>query len=87
MGIRVEQIEQAMMPVAAQIPLDEQVVQVAANHGAPFIMRDRSRPVSQGIIRLAEYVRNALKEGREARGEEEAVAAGAGRPRLSRVFG
>jgi pilus assembly protein CpaE len=86
MGIRVEQIEAALIPVAAQIPLDKQVVAAAVNHGVPFVIRDPSRPVSQGVLQLAEYVRSALTE---VQGEEqqEAVAAETGRLRFGRVFG
>ena len=88
MGIRVEQIEQAMIPVVAQIPLDLQAVQAAANHGVPFIMRDANQAVSQGILQLAGHVRNKLVV-------EEPAAPDAGaksetepsRLRLSRVFG
>ncbi len=86
MGIRVEQIEQAMIPVAAQIPLDEQVVLAAVNHGVPFVMRDRSRPVSQGILQLAEHVQSVLV-GEQEEEEKDTVAAGPGRLRLGRVFG
>jgi Flp pilus assembly CpaE family ATPase len=39
-----------MIPVVAQIPLDAQVVQAAANHGVPFITRDENRPVVQGVL-------------------------------------
>jgi pilus assembly protein CpaE len=91
MGIRVEQIEQAMMPVTAQIPLDSHVVLAAVNHGVPFVLRDPSRPVSQGILHLAEHVQSALaverEEEREEEGEKGRVAAGTGRLRLGRVFG
>lgn len=86
-GIRVEQIEQAMIPVAAQIPLDEQVVLAAINHGVPFVMHDRSRPVSQGILHLAEYVQSALAPVQEEAEKEETVAGKGGRLRLRRVFG
>jgi len=85
MGIRVEQIEQAMMPVAAQIPLDEQVVLSATNHGVPFVLRDQSKPVSQGVLQLTEYVRNALEPVPED--EEEGMTEEAGGLRLRRVFG
>ena len=85
MGIRVEQIEQAMIPVAAQVSLDEQAVQQAVNHGVPFMMRDEGRPISQGITQLAEYVQNILMEQLEV--EEEEAMAEPGRLRLSRVFG
>jgi len=88
MGIRVEQIEQAMIPVVAQIPLDAQVVQVAANHGVPFIMRDENRPVVQGILELAEYVWNTLMAERQAEVDVgESVGAEASRLRLGRVLG
>jgi len=64
-GIPVDKIEQAMMPAAAQIPLDQQVVMTAVNMGEPFVTRDPSRPVSQGIMRLAERVQSLVTEERE----------------------
>jgi pilus assembly protein CpaE len=87
MGIRVEQIEQAMIPVVAQIPLDTQVVPASANHGVPFIMRDESRPVSQGIMQLVEYVRSKLVVEPVAEVDVGRIGAEPGRPRLNRVFG
>lgn len=87
MGIRVEQIEQAMMPVAAQIPQDEQMVVSAINHGVPFVLRDRSRPASQGILQLAESVQDALAPAQEQMEAIEAAAEGASRFRRRRVFG
>ena len=87
MGIRVDQIEQAMIPVAAQIPLDQQVVMAAVNHGVPFVQRDPSRPVSQGLMQLAEHVRSVVTEEQEKEGAEEMVATGPSRLRLGRVFG
>jgi len=92
LGIRVDQIEQAMMPVAVQIPLDEQAVTTAANRGVPFIMRDRNRPVSQSILQLAEYVCSKLSEAEEGEREQgETLAAvrgtgGTGLLRLRQVF-
>jgi pilus assembly protein CpaE len=85
MGIRVDQIEQAMMKVAAQIPLDEPIVQAAANHGVPFILRDQSQPVSQGILQLAQHIRDTVLLEQE----EESLELGAdvSRLRLGRVFG
>jgi pilus assembly protein CpaE len=88
MGIRIEQIEQAMIPVVAQIPLDNQVVVAAINHGVPFVMRDPSRPVSQGILQLAEHIKGALTEEQDREEEERrATAPGTGRLRLGRVLG
>ena len=85
MGIRVEQIEQAMMKVVAQIPLDEQIVQAAANHGVPFILRDQSQPVSQGILQLAQHIRDTVLLEQEEESLE--LGADASRLRLGRVFG
>lgn len=87
MGIRVEQIEQAMIPVAAQIPLDAQVVLSAVNHGVPFVTRDPSRPISQAIMQLVEHVQDVLVEEPEEEVEEGTMATGTGRLRLGRVFG
>lgn len=91
MGVRTEQIEQAMIPVAAQVPLDEQAVLAAVNQGVPFLMRDRNRPISQGIFSLAEHVLDKLVEAEEEEKEaREAAAArgaeGAGLRRLKHVF-
>jgi pilus assembly protein CpaE len=89
MAIGVDQIEQAMIPLSAQIPLDRPVVLTAVNHGVPFVMRDPGRPVSQGIRQLAECVRGTLREKQEEEeeGERSTVATGAGRLRLGHVFG
>jgi hypothetical protein len=91
MGIRTEQIQQAMIPVAAQIPMDEQAVLAAVNHGVPFVTSDRSRPISQSIFLLAEHIRERLAEADEIEEEsqEEPVALGAGGTgllRLKQVF-
>ncbi len=88
MGIRVEQIEQAMIPVVAQIPMDAPIVQASANHGVPFLMRDENRPVSQGVIQLARHVYDVLvTEQNEAIAEDQAADDAVTRLRLSRVFG
>jgi pilus assembly protein CpaE len=84
MGIRVEQIEQAMMPAVGQIPLDEQAVQASVNHGVPFIMRDETRPISQGILQLSEHVMSKLITEPLEVEEEDAEPS---RLRLGRVFG
>jgi len=92
LGIRVEQIEQAMIPVAVQIPLDERSAVAAANRGVPLIMRDRNRPISQSILRLAKYVCSKLseaEEGEEEQGEAPAVVretGGTGLLRLRQAF-
>ena len=91
-GIRVEQIERAMIPVAAQIPLDERSAMAAANRGVPFVMRDQNRPVSQEVLQLAEYVWGKLSEAEESEEEREEAPAGVvrtegtGLRRLRHVF-
>jgi len=93
LGIRVEQIEQAMIPVAAQIPLDERSAMAAANRGVPFVMRDRNRPISQGVLQLAEYVWGKLLEVEKGKEEQEGTpvavmaAEGIGLQQLRHVFG
>jgi len=63
MGFGAEQIERALtVPIAAQIPLDEQAVLLSVNYGVPFIVRDESRPISQSLLYLADYVRRTLAE-------------------------
>jgi len=87
--INVEQIEHALIPVAARIPLDGRTVLAAANHGTPFILRDRSRPVSQSIAKLAEHVQDFLAQAKEAEETERKreAAAAPSRVRLGRIFG
>lgn len=59
-GIQVEQIEKAMIPVVAQIPLDERAALAATNRGVPFVVEDRDRPISQSIFHLAQFVQGQL---------------------------
>ncbi|MFQ6099720.1 MAG: CpaE family protein [Anaerolineae bacterium] len=91
MRIRIDQIEHALIPVATQVPLDEQAVVAAANQGVPLIVRDRNRPISQSILHLAEYVRDKLSEvGEEGAREETSPVVmgigGTGLLRLRQVF-
>lgn len=78
LGIKPEQIEQALIPVAAQIPLDEQAVLLSVNYGVPFIVRDENRPISQSVMYLADYVRRTLAE----KDKEAEQAAERGRARV-----
>jgi pilus assembly protein CpaE len=81
-AIRAEQIAQALIPVAAQIPLDDQAVIAATNRGVPFIMQDPNRPIAQGIKELTENVIERFKEAEEELDEEEDEAG----LRLGRLF-
>jgi len=87
-GIRVEQIEQAMMPAVARIPKDEQAVVWAANRGIPLVMRDQGRPIVQSIIKFAEYLDSMLAMDEESESEEVfAAPVGSGHGRRGRFFG
>lgn len=79
-GIRVDQIAQALIPVAAQIPPDEQAVMTSANRGVPFAMQDPNRPISQGVFQLVEYILKRFEETNEEDEEDEAEN------RLGRLF-
>lgn len=88
-GIKLEQIEQALVPMVAQIPLDEQAAMEAANRGTPFIVRDRHRPISQGISQLSEHIERVLVRDQEVEGGEElgeSMVPGTGRLRLGRFL-
>ncbi len=91
-GIQVEQIEKAMIPVVAQLPLDERAALAATNRGVPFVAGDRDRPISQSIFHLAKFVQGQLAEldgqdETERKGTSaEKEAAGTGLLRLRGVF-
>jgi pilus assembly protein CpaE len=84
------QIENAIMPVAMEIPFDERSALTAANRGVPVIMRERNRPISKGVFELADMIRGRLMEKDEedeATGQTEARGSkGAGLFRLKEAF-
>lgn len=61
MGVKIDRIEAATIPVAVQIPMDEKVAITAANRGIPFVARDPNRPISQSILQLTEAVGRGLE--------------------------
>ncbi len=67
-GLRVDQIEKALMPALAHIPFDERAGFSAANRGIPLISDERTRSLAQGFTRLAQSV---LKKIEELTAEEE----------------
>jgi pilus assembly protein CpaE len=91
--VRPEQIEQALIPVTAEIPLDEQAAEEAANRGVPLLVRDRSRPICQSLLELAGKVQDKLVQPEETEEDkEEAIpsvlkgSGGTGLLRLRKVF-
>jgi len=89
-SLQVGQIEKAMMPVTAEIPFDNGFALAAANRGIPLLQRDRHRPLSEGIVNLAEIIYDRLMEGEEEEILEEQVevkgAGGTGILRLKQAF-
>jgi pilus assembly protein CpaE len=83
-GIRTDQIAQALIPLVAQIPPDEQSVTTAANRGVPFAMHDQNRPIVQSVLQLADYVLDRFQEA-ETPEDEEKQASESGL-RLGRLF-
>jgi len=48
--------------IAAVIPVDDRVIVPSVNRGIPFMMGDRTRPISKSILSLAEVVRRRIAE-------------------------
>jgi pilus assembly protein CpaE len=62
-GITPEKVGESFKhEIAAVLPADERVVVPSINRGIPFILGDKSRPISRAILSLAESVRQRLSE-------------------------
>ena len=61
-GITPEKVsENLKQDIAAVIPFEERVI-VSVNRGIPFLLVDKSRPLSRSILSLAEVVRKRISE-------------------------
>jgi pilus assembly protein CpaE len=61
-GITPEKVsENLKQEIAAVIPFEERVI-VSVNRGIPFLLVDKSRPLSRSILSLAEVVKKRLSE-------------------------
>lgn len=79
-GITPEKISESFKhEIVAVLPFDDRVVVPSINRGVPFMMGDRSRPLSRSFISLAEVVRQRLSEVSEGALEKEVAAGGARR--------
>ena len=91
-GLQSGQIEKAMMPITAEIPFDERAALGAANRGVPVIQRERSRPISESILSLADLIYEKLSEAEEEeqrtqeRTKEARGVGGTGLLRLKEAF-
>jgi pilus assembly protein CpaE len=62
-GITPEKVgESFKQPIAVVLPFDERVVIPSVNRGIPFMLGDRSKPISRGFLSLAEAIRQRLVE-------------------------
>ncbi|NMC13426.1 MAG: MinD/ParA family protein [Chloroflexi bacterium] len=62
-GITPEKVAESFKrEIPCVIPMEERVVIPSINRGLPFMMGDKSRPVTRAILQLAETVRQRLSE-------------------------
>lgn len=62
-GITPEKVGESFKhEISAVLPMDERVVIPSINRGIPFILADKSKPISKAILQLAEVVRHRLTE-------------------------
>jgi pilus assembly protein CpaE len=86
-GLRLDQIERALIPALAHIPYDERAGIVAANRGLPVVIEEASRPIGQAFVHLAAGVLERLSQFRKAQEEEEEVSVEVSRRLLGRALG
>ena len=61
-GIRIDQIEKALMPAIAHIPRDERAGIAAANRGLPLVTEESGTPIAQAFVHLTAAVLERLEE-------------------------
>jgi pilus assembly protein CpaE len=62
-GITPEKVGESFKhEIKAVIPVDEKVVIPSINRGVPFMLGDKTRPISRAILDLTEAVRGRLVE-------------------------
>jgi len=62
-GITAEKVsENFKHEIVATLPLDERVVVPAVNRGLPFMVNNKSQPISRGILALTEVIRQRLSQ-------------------------
>ena len=86
-GLRLDQMERALIPALAHIPYDERAGIVAANRGLPIAVEEASRPIGQAFVHLAAGVLERLSQFRKAQEEEEEVSVEVSRRLLGRALG
>ncbi|HEY76006.1 MAG TPA: MinD/ParA family protein [Thermoflexia bacterium] len=84
-GLRVDQIERALIPAIGHIPFDERAGFAAANRGVPLLAEERGSPVARGFARLAQAVLDRLEQ-MVSEEEEEDMEAEVSRRLLGRIL-
>jgi len=76
-GITPEKVgESFKQEIVAVIPSDERVVIPSINRGVPFMLGDRSRPISRSFLSLAEAVRQRFSELSDVEMDNGAISLG-----------
>lgn len=87
-GLRLDQIERALIPALAHIPYDERAGIMGANRGLPIVVEEASRPIGQAFVHLSAGVLERLSQLKKAgEGEEEELSVEASRRLLGRALG
>lgn len=87
-GLRLEQVERALIPSLAHIPYDERAGVTAANRGLPIVTEEASKAIGQAFIHLAAGVLERLSQFRKGEEEEEEeVSVEMSRRLISRALG
>jgi pilus assembly protein CpaE len=84
-GITPEKISESFKhEISGVIPTDDRVVIPSINRGIPFIMSDKSKPVSRAVLALAESIRARMTELAEAESGSEQEQTGSVAHRIGR---
>lgn len=75
-GISAEKVADLLkQAIVSQIPLDDRAVPLSTNNGEPFLLVDRTKPISRSILELAQAVKTRIVEINQAPQEEKKPAA------------
>ncbi len=85
-GLRVDQIERALIPAIGHIPFDERAGFAAANRGVPLITEDRGGAIARAFARLAQAVVDRLEKMVSGEEEEEGEEVEISRRLLGRIL-
>jgi len=85
-GLRVDQVERALVPAVGYIPFDERAGISAANRGVPLITQERGKPLSRSFAQLAQAVLDRLEQLAQEGEDEEWADVEISRRLLGRIL-